>query len=876
MAGYENSSLWQMSLSKRIEDDKYSAERDFFRVNLEHFREKAQLLASEIHRDLPEYTVHDITHIDALWEMASIICGKDFYINPAESFVLGCAFLIHDLGMGLAAYPRGINALKEEVIWSDTYSYLSQFNDGVVDEKQVIEIVLRKLHAQHAEKLAFASWGNSGDKEHLIDNSQLRFDYGAVIGKIAHSHWWDSSELVSKFPSKLGASANMPNEWDVDSLKLACIIRAADASHIDSRRAPAFLRKIRELNKYSAEHWTFQQRLYQPRIEREKLVYTSKSPFSMQDAASWWLCIDTLRMIDNELYLVDSLLHSNNRPRFDAKGVAGIDHLRSIERLIPTTGWEPVDTKIHVGNITQLVENLGGSQLYGENLLVPLRELVQNACDAIRARRLLECEDDDFGRVNIRLNKDESGIYIEVEDNGVGMSSRVLSGPFLDFGTSFWNSALMHDELPGLQSKGYRSTGKFGVGFFSVFMWGYDVTVTSRRYEEARQSTKILAFNRGDLSRPLLKSASENEYIRDGGTRIRVYLKSEEYLSKLLSRTYRYNFDSIADLIRLMFPASDVDLHVQDKINDVNKIVIKANDWKTISNQDFVNRVLDYEYLVENYEIDEESYSNILRLSENTTLIESNGQVLGRGFLAPANGDVRRFGVEYDGMLTVGGYRTNEVNDFIGLLLSETYKASRDLAYPLIPKDDFKAWVKNQITLLKKNEENQVVYIRLSELCSSMQIDIGDMVFAKSADTPLNRDAFGKLLREHETIYLVSSYELRSLREAMNGDIKIKENVISISDTIRSFLDNPYSGFNDLDFWPGVRQDYYSQSTLIHYVAEAINKEWGIPVREFLDWELDNKGGRKRAVIGHNNGLDLTASTLKVSKSELEEYLDKF
>lgn len=157
-----------------------------------------------------------------------------------------------------------------------------------------------------------------------------------------------------------------------------------------------------------------------------------------------------------------------------------------------------------------------------------------------------------------------------------------------------------------------------------------------------------------------------------------------------------------------------------------------------------------------------------------------------------------------------------------------------------------------------------------------MQIDIGDMVFAKSADTPLNRDAFGKLLREHETIYLVSSYELRSLREAMNGDIKIKENVISISDTIRSFLDNPYSGFNDLDFWPGVRQDYYSQSTLIHYVAEAINKEWGIPVREFLDWELDNKGGRKRAVIGHNNGLDLTASTLKVSKSELEEYLDKF
>lgn len=47
---------------------------------------------------------------------------------------------------------------------------------------------------------------------------------------------------------------------------------------------------------------------------------------------------------------------------------------------------------------------------------------------------------------------------IEVEDNGVGMSPKVLTGPFLDFGQSFWGTSLMHEELPGLESKGFIST----------------------------------------------------------------------------------------------------------------------------------------------------------------------------------------------------------------------------------------------------------------------------------------------------------------------------------------------------------------------------------------------------------------------------------
>jgi hypothetical protein len=61
-------------------------------------------LAGEISQDLKHFTVHDITHIDALWQTADLIVGDDYPFTPTEAFVLGEAFLLHDLGLALASY----------------------------------------------------------------------------------------------------------------------------------------------------------------------------------------------------------------------------------------------------------------------------------------------------------------------------------------------------------------------------------------------------------------------------------------------------------------------------------------------------------------------------------------------------------------------------------------------------------------------------------------------------------------------------------------------------------------------------------------------------------------------------------------------------
>lgn len=121
---YESTTLWQKTLARQLEPDVNDKEREILRVEFEHFRERAKILASEINRTLPEFTVHDISHIDALWDTAELVTKDYTDLNPAEAFVLGGAFLIHDLGMGLAAFPNGIEELKSSNLWKDVVSSL--------------------------------------------------------------------------------------------------------------------------------------------------------------------------------------------------------------------------------------------------------------------------------------------------------------------------------------------------------------------------------------------------------------------------------------------------------------------------------------------------------------------------------------------------------------------------------------------------------------------------------------------------------------------------------------------------------------------------------------------------------------------------------
>jgi len=111
-----------------------------------------------------------------------------------------------------------------------------------------------------------------------------------------------------------------------------------------------------------------------------------------------------------------------------------------MQKCLPTLDWVPVDAEFKVSDVPHLIASLGGDQLYGNRSDVPLRELIQNGMDAVQAVRIMTQRDLDWGEVRIRPGSDANGQWIEVSDNGTGMSRHVLTGPLLDFGKSYWNT----------------------------------------------------------------------------------------------------------------------------------------------------------------------------------------------------------------------------------------------------------------------------------------------------------------------------------------------------------------------------------------------------------------------------------------------------
>jgi hypothetical protein len=306
MESYKQARIWRNAfLDQRA--DAAAEEQTFFRVAFEEMRERVEPVVARILRDMPGYTVHDITHLDALWETASLVVDNNFDLNPAEAFVFGGSVLLHDAAMTLAAYPAGMPELQSTTEWKDVVALRTQSggkSDGAPVPPEIVTEVLRVLHAPKAAELAQQGWNvtgpdgsPTGQMTHLIERSDLRNFYGPTIGLIAHSHWWPISKIEQEFNRQLGA---MPPKTmhTVDLLKVAGLLRVADAIHLDRRRAPPFVRALDRPTGLSGLHWDFQARLAFPHIQGDAVVFTAGEACPADGADGWWLAYDALSLAD--------------------------------------------------------------------------------------------------------------------------------------------------------------------------------------------------------------------------------------------------------------------------------------------------------------------------------------------------------------------------------------------------------------------------------------------------------------------------------------------------------------------------------------------------------------------------------------------------
>lgn len=720
---YSDSWLWRAAFVNE-RNDATKEEQFYFKQRYLAMRDKTAFLVARIGADNPGLTVHDITHLDALWEMASILTKDSVNLNPPEAFVFGGAVLLHDAAMSLAAYPNGLAELKKQLAWRDSYArltmYLGEQSEAEVSSEEIENLAtaeaLRKLHAQQAETLPMIAWkGSGGHEEFLIDDPSVRNFYGPKMGQIAHSHWWPISKVEEELSHDLGPLGGR-TENRISLIRIACLLRVADAMHLDQRRAPPFLGKLVAPQGLSANHWAFQERMAVPFIESQALVYSAAPSFELDVAEGWWLAFDAISVVDRELTEIDHLFQARGLKRLRANRVKGAATPIDLSRYVKTEGWVPVDGVVRVSDVPKIVSSLGGSKLYGNRPAAAIRELIQNAADAVDARRRLQNRPDDWGCIFIAIEKREDEFWLVVEDTGVGMSSRVLTGPLIDFGNSLWRSPLGAEEFPGMQAAGVSAIGKYGIGFFSVFMLGAKVRVTSRRYDQSSDSVRVLEFRNGLESRPILFIPKSDASPVDGGSRIEVKLTRDPFKKGglLHIREYPEQMTSLKQLIASLAPNVNVEIVVREKNKHVS--VVRPNDWLDLSEARFIARLTGAN----------PAKAGVNKNSRLRTLVGPDHMIYGRAMI-----ETSFWGSGAEGCISVGGLRASSVSMIRGVLTGRESTASRNEAYALAPPAVLASWATEQAALIAEAELDGEDKARGAVIVLKFGGDVGKLPIAR-------------------------------------------------------------------------------------------------------------------------------------------------
>jgi hypothetical protein len=247
----------------------------------------------------------------------------------------------------------------------------------------------------------------------------------------------------------------------------------------------------------------------------------------------------------------------------------------------------------------------------------------------------------------------------------------------------------MISEHPGLLTKGFQPVGRFGIGFFSVFMLGDLVRVVTRPYREALRATRVLEFSAGVSSVPLLRDAHESEQLQEGGTRVEVRLKAPPFSEKgLLGSQKRVGKGTLNDLVAWLCPATSVSVTVEQVLS--RRPVVAAEDWRTLPPDKLLLRCSP-----------DATAAQAERLEERVLDIkDGSGHIVGRAaaqsWREPGRGDIH-------GVLVVGGLRASALPGIAGVLFGEAATADREKAVPTADGPQLAAWASAQADLVSRN-----------------------------------------------------------------------------------------------------------------------------------------------------------------------------
>ncbi len=191
-----------------------------------------------------------------------------------------------------------------------------------------------------------------------------------------------------------------------------------------------------------------------------------------------------------------------------------------------------------------------------------LRELISNASDALNKVRFMQVRNmpvlQPDAELRIRIDIDEKNQNLSVEDSGIGMSREDLIARIGTVASSGTLDFLTQSRTGEAKFDGGELIGKFGVGFYSVFMVTDEVTIETRSADPDGKGWRWKSRGEGTFT-------IEEMEKKERGTRIFFKLKDD---AKDLANEYR-----IKDLIKKYSNFVDFPIFIgKDRVNSVSAL----------------------------------------------------------------------------------------------------------------------------------------------------------------------------------------------------------------------------------------------------------------------------------------------------------------
>lgn len=498
----------------------------FKSMNLKGLKDEVAHLLSHIGDGgiFDQYTKHDISHVDKMLESLDNIIPLETQeqMTGADWMLIVVSTYFHDLGMLVtkAEYENRCESCEYKSFYKN-YLEKEENVDSLskikVDEQERF-VYQEFVRHHHGDRIA--SWIRGEDNAWcytdpnvliLISNmiSAFRPMFKDDLATICESHNLDDLDDFNKYKVEKAYGSSPQEKGNV--FYAALIVRTADLLHITSDRTPSVeYAIIAPTNPVSQEEWAKQNAVssVSPKIAEDsdgnkndalpKDTFEVSAYFEKEDG--FFSLIEYLKFAREELknnYRLNEIAKKKYASKYDYPW-KNID-----DSTIQTKNFERRQLSFTIDQ-HKILSLLVGETLYN-NLSVSLRELAQNAIDAVKVKlyELQEEHKEEGYSPRVDVYWDEVKRELKVCDNGTGMNMDIIENHLLKVGSSRYQETEFQKKHPN-----YNSISRFGIGLLTCFLIADDVDILTQMDEKEKP---LLLKIRNVHGKYLLKHGAEKD-----------------------------------------------------------------------------------------------------------------------------------------------------------------------------------------------------------------------------------------------------------------------------------------------------------------------------------------------------------------------------